>query len=832
MNDLKFACRQLLKNPGFTAVAVLTLGLGIGANTAIFTVINTLLLRSLPVQKPEELVLLTKVGSEGRDEAFSYPLYAELRDGSHSLSGLFAAGGPGRQRILAGATADGEAEPITGQAVSGNFFSVLGVSALIGRTLTGNDDQAGHPQPVAVISHRFWQRRFGADPSIVGKAITLDGVPFTIVGVTPPSFFGFQVGASPDLWWPMQMVPQVIGDAGRLSEGNSWMRLMGRVPQGASPSKAQAELAVIFQRNLAARAAARGANWTASERKTSLGRKLELQPGNVGSSAFRQQYRQPLLVLMAAVGLVLLIACANIASLLLARASAREREFSLRSALGAGRWQLLRQSLTESALLAALGGVLGLLFAQWGSRLLVTYLPPWYGTTFFDLRPDERVLAFTMTVSLLTGILFGFVPALRSSRRDLTLSLNGRLAGPAGRESLQALNNALVIGQVALSLVLLACAGLFVRTLEKLKSLDTGFQRENVILFELELGKNYDIPRRVPLFKQLLARLESLPGVRAASLSAFGLLSGGGWSDKINVEGTAAVADEDLSCQGMVIGPRFFETLRIALLSGREFGPQDERLNGAFETNTSWTAIINKAMARRFFGEADPIGKHFRIADSSQRVFEIVGVVKDAKYRNLRDPAPPTFYMPFFQRPGPFGMTFELRTIADPRVVMASLRGVVREIDPKLRLSEARTLEDVLNTTLHRERILAQLSGFFSLFALSLACLGIYGVLSFLVVQRTREIGVRVALGAQRHDVLALVIGGGLKLALFGSVLGLAGAFAATRLVTSLLYGVTATDPMTFLGVSLLLLTVAVLASYLPARRAMGVDPMDALRYE
>jgi len=315
-------------------------------------------------------------------------------------------------------------------------------------------------------------------------------------------------------------------------------------------------------------------------------------------------------------------------------------------------------------------------------------------------------------------------------------------------------------------------------------------------------------------------------------MSAFGLLSGGGWSDKISVEGRAAVADEDLNCQGMVIGPRFFETLRIALLSGRAFGPQDERLNGGPEANTSGTAIINQAMARRFFGEADPIGKQFRFADSPQRVFEIVGVVKDAKYRNLRDPAPPTFYMPFFQRPGPFGMTFEVRTIADPRVGMPSLRGVVREIDPKLRLSEARTLDDVVNTTLHQERILAQLGGFFSLFALALACLGIYGVLSFAVVQRTREIGLRLALGAQRHDVLTLVIGGGLKLALFGSVLGLAGAFAATRLVSSLLFGVTPADPLTFLGVSLLLLRVAVLASWLPARRATKVDPMEALRYE
>ena len=300
MNDLKFAFRQLLKNPGFTTVAVLTLALGIGANTAIFTVINTLLLRPLPVEKPEQLVLLPNVGSKGRDEVFSYPLYRELRDGTHSLSGLFAAGGPGRQRILAGAPGDVEAEPIIGQAVSGNFFSVLGVSALIGRTLTADDDQAGNPQPVAVISHGFWQRRFGADPSIVGKAISLDGVPFTIVGVTPPSFFGFQVGASPDLWWPMQMVPQVTGDAGRLSEGNSWMRLMGRVPEGDNPGHAQAELGVIFQRNLAARAAARGANWTASERKQFLERKLELQPGNVGSSMFRQQYRRPLVVLMAA----------------------------------------------------------------------------------------------------------------------------------------------------------------------------------------------------------------------------------------------------------------------------------------------------------------------------------------------------------------------------------------------------------------------------------------------------------------------------------------------------------------------------------------------------
>lgn len=837
--DLRYGIRMLLKHKGFTVVAILTLALGIGANTTIFSVINTLMLRPLPVSNPGELVLVSVnrhaghevFGRPGRIYTFSYTLYERLRDGHHGLTGLFAAGGVSQRRMIATGLGGTETELIRAQEVTGNFFSVLGVSSVAGRTLTQVDDQAGNPQHVAVISYSFWQRRFGADPGVVGKTIKFDETPLTIVGVAQPGFFGIEVGANPDLWWPIQLAPQV--DSGhwgnRLkSQGGFWLRIMGRLPAGGNKIQTQAKLDLIFQQELADIAARGGSNWSAEMRRFMLERNLELAPGNSGWTRLSQQFLRPLTILMVATGLVLLIACANIASLLLARAAARQREFSVRNALGAGRFRLVRQLLTESMLLSVLAALLGFLLSQWGTQLHLVLMRLKGDPVSFNLAPDAHVLLFTTAAALLTGLLFGLAPALRSSRVDLATELKGTSGSVAGGGLRNRLNQSLVVLQVALSLVLLVGAGLLVRTVEKLKGIDAGFHRENVLLFDLDFTATHEAARRVTLYKDLLARLEALPGVRAASLSTFYLLSGGGWSDRIGADGYIVRPDEDLECHGMMVSPRFFETLSTPILMGRDLAAQDERST----PNAPRTALINQTMARRYFGDANPLGRQIYFLGRPQEKFEIVGVVADMKYQSLRQPAPPTFYIPAFPGSADINLTFTLQTTSDAGALIAGINAAVRGTDSTLRVRDLQMLDDLVNASLHQERVLAQLGGFFSLFALALACLGIYGVLSFSVVQRTREIGLRMALGAQRKDVLALVVGQGLKLASLGLALGLIAALGVTRLVAGLLYGVTPTDPVAFICVSLLLLLVAALASWLPARRAARVDPMVALRQE
>src|SRR6266496_3909923 len=841
MNDLKFAFRQLLKNPGFTAVAVLTLALGIGANTAIFTVVNALLLRSLPVRNPEELVQVVTRSGSSEANSFSYPLYKMLRDDGRSLSGISAAGGVGeRDQLIASGAGNAEIEFVHGQAVSGNFFSVLGVTAIVGRTLTPTDDKADDPKAVVVISHGFWERRFAAEPAIIGRTVTFKDVPVTIIGVTPPGFFGFQPGDNPDLWWSLQMTPQVYRDpAGwRMKEGTTWLRLMGRLSAGVQLRQAKAELGVIYERYRDEFAASRAANWSAEARRNYFAQKLELQPGHAGWTNLRQQFRRPLLILMTVVAVVLLIACANVASLLLARAATRMREFSVRSALGAGRMRLARQLLTESVLLGVLAGLLGLLLAQGGTQVLLVLMQLESNPVSFSVTPDLRVFLFTTGAALLTGIVFGLAPAIHSSRIDLATALKGTAGTVAGSSSRQRLNRALVVTQVALSLVLLVGAGLFIRTLRNLQGMDMGFNRASVVQFDIDFVNRIDSKQRTALYQELLLRLEALPGVQAASLYGFGLLSGNGWSDRVLAEGYVATPDEDLTCQGMWVGPKFFETLGITILSGRDFTQQDARAAGITNGAAPRVAVINQAMARRYFGDTIPLGRRFYFPDRPERksqtwnagvTFEIVGVAKDAKYHSLRRESPPTFYAPFSQDTVQ-GMTVVVKVRGGSRASATAVlfQRIVGEVFARARVLNVKTLDDVVNASVHQERVIAQLGGFFSIFALALACLGLYGVLSFAVVQRTREIGVRVALGAPRRHVLLLVIRQGVNLALTGAALGIAGAFAVTRLLSSLLFGVTPSDPLTFLVVSALLVFVAVLASWLPASRATRVDPMKA----
>src|SRR5262245_40349650 len=840
--DLRFGMRMLLKSKALTAVAVVSLALGIGANTAIFSMIDALLLRVLPVTNPQELVLFNATG-QSQEETFPYPLYQQFRDQNRSFSGVIAAAGANRMRMTVGGSEGGApVESARGQMVSGNFFSVLGVNAALGRTLIEEDDRAGSAQAVAVISYGFWQRRFGGNPAAVGQQITLDDKLFTIIGVAPPKFFGIEVGDNTELWFTLQMA-----DSGALSNRYGWwLVVMGRLRPEANAAQARAELDVIFQRELADQAQHYSIRpeikWTETERRAFLDRRIELQPGNTGWTPLRPLFKRPLFILMTIVGLVLLIACANVANLLLARAAARRKEIAVRMAIGAGHFRLIRQLLTESLMLTFLGGALGLLIAHWGSRIFLTFLPQDRGPIEIDLTLNARVLGFTLVVSLLTGVLAGLAPALRATRLDLSSSLKEQVSHSSARMARAPLNKILVVAQFALSLFLLIGTGLFVRSLQNLKNLDAGFDRENVTLFELDLEQAYPSARRVTLYRELLARLEALPGVRAVSFSSYSLLSGTSQSMKVSVDGYTPPPDEDMYCKQLWVTPRYFATMGIPLLRGRDFGSRDELSTPATLARTSGmkpplVAVINQTMARQFFGDDNPIGKRIRFPgypDKNSEPFEVVGVVKDAKYLSLREKTPRITYFPFFRTY--FGSTFHLRATGDPAGLAAAIRRVVHEIEPKAQLLNLRTMNDVVNGSLAQELFLARLAGFFGIFALLLACIGLYGVMSYTVTRRTHEIGIRMALGAQGGDVLLMVLRETLLLVIIGLLIGLAAAFATTTLIESLLLGLlfelSPTDPLTIALATLLLLAVAVFSGWLPARRAARVDPLVALRQE
>jgi predicted permease len=741
----------------------------------------------------------------GSSRTFSYPQFVYMRDHSRSVS-LFA-----YREIDLNLSADDLTDAPGGQLVSNEYFSVLGVQPILGRGFASDDEN------VAVISHRYWRSRFHEDPRIVGRSITLNALPFTVIGVAPPRFFGVEAGRSPDVFVPLGMRDRLHPGAPMLPKPNNfWLALMGRLAEGINAEQARAEMELVYRQ--ASSEATLGLPPGSKLSRWLRGKSVRLTPGGKGTGGLREQFEHPLLILMAVVGMVLLIACANVAGLLLARAAARRREFAVRLAIGAGRPRLIRQVLTESLLLSVLGGSLGLLFAFWSARGLVGFLE----RSVLDVSPDLRLLAFTLAVSILTGLLFGAAPAVQACRSNLSSALKNGLDDDAPRRRWE-LQNLLVVGQVAISLILLVGTGLFVQTLSNLRNLDAGFRAENVLLVSLDPGlSRYGPERTKNFYDRLLERVAALPGVRSASQADQPLLVGS-YIDGLNVKGWTAPPGEDAAVRIKLVAPRFFETMGISLRAGRDFSALD--LIGEPRT-----AIVNEALVRQFFGGRNPIGQ--RVGFGAASDLEIVGVIADTKYRDIREPFHSTLYVPLMTPLASAQRTLHVRTSAEPPGMASAIREQVRLLDKNLPIAEVKLFSDLVDQNLVQERLIATLSGCFGILALLLACVGLYGTLTCGVQRRMREIGIRMSLGADGGKVLRLILRDCFLIVTSGIVLGVPFSLWLSRFVSRQLFGVPPNDPATIAAATLLLVSVAGLAGYLPARRASQADPMAALRQE
>ena len=852
LRDIRYAGRMLLKSPTFTATAVLTLALGIGANTALFSVLDALLLKKLPVSDPDRLVMFNSVsnsefspgahsGSNSRENgltirsSFPYQTLQRMREVRGALTDVTAFGS-----LSVNVDAEGQADVARGQAVSGNYFDVLGVPAFAGRAIQESDDNLGAP-PVVMLSHRYWTNRFSSDRAILGRQINLNNVAFTVIGVTPPGFEGtMQVGSSQDIYLPVVFESQVNQRMSFMKKNVWWLRLMGRLKPGATAAQARASLENAFQQSALEQRAAYEKELIAEGDSPlpTLDPKnyphLGVFSGSQGEMMMRSFYRRPLYLLLGVVALVLLIACANVANLLLVRASARQREMAVRLAMGASRRHLVRQLLTENVLLAVLGGAVGLLFALWLKDGLLA-VNGWSGNQMTGLSPrlDLRVLGFTLIVSILTGLVFGLVPALRATAFDLTPALkeSGRSSSAATRSWL---TRSLVVIQVSVSVLLLIGAGLLVRTLVNLQRVDPGFNEQNLLLFNVEPGLlGYKGDRLATFYQQMSSRLEAVPGVTSVTFSQLPLLSFMSTTSSFFLPGAKQGANGRFIPTGMAyvqIGrENFLTVMQIPLLAGRHLNAQDD-------ARASKVAVINQTFAKRYFPNESPIGKRFGLNSKKQEEIEIVGLAKDAKYTSQRDEVPPTVYFSWLQDlPSVSQATFEVRTTNNPDTAVGAVRQAVRDIDSKLPLTEIKTQIEQADETLAMERLFAKLLSLFGLLAQQLASVGLYGVLAWSVSQRTQEIGIRMALGAKRSTMLTMILRQGMTLTLVGVALGLIGAYVLTKYLESLnsmLFGIGPRDPLIF-GMSAMLLTlVALVACFIPARRATKVDPMVALRYE
>lgn len=881
--DVRFGLRTLRKSPGFTMAAVLTLALGIGANTAIFSLIDAVMLRSIPASDPQSLVVFNWLadknpqyhsysnygdcgrGPEGEHTgcSFSVPFFKVMRAQAHTFTGIAAFAGP----MPFDLSGNGPASMARGEVVSGDFFATLGVNTILGRPLRPADDSPNAPLSI-VLSYNYWQSAFGGAREAVGSTVRIDSVPVEIVGVASPQFTNLAPGKTQDFFLPISLLPQLrlpwFGSESTLNDPYSvWLVMVGRLKPGAETSQAQAATSVIFRNEML-----HGANPLS---KAADNPRIVLVPVQDGLSGERRHIASLLYVMMIAVGAILLIACANVAGLMLARSAARQKEMAVRLALGAGRARIIRQLLTESVMLSVAGGALGVLLALWGVHAVTALLTSGSDRRFgFVIAPDWRVLAFTIGVTFITGILFGLAPAFRGTRVDLTPALKESVSSlPGGRMHMGRwfrLGDGLVVAQVALSILVLVGAGLLVRTLRNLHEVNPGFDTQNILLFGIHpVLIGYKDAQSAQLFRDLRERFAALPGVISASYSSDALLAGSLSSTELHLDGT--LRNRSVTANVMPVGTQFFSTLRIPMMVGRGFTSSDfvsaaitdaaeEAAQQAWEKAAASAAngkvaggkpaaaltklapipiIVNKTFARKFFPEQSPVGKHigdYQGEDYPLGALEpgymVIGICGDAKYQDLRSKIEPTMYEPLTQGYA----QFELRTVSNPTALIPAVRSVVEHADNNLPLDDVRTQTEQIEDLLVQERMMAQISSFFALLALALAGMGLYGLLSYEVVRRTREIGIRRALGAQQRDVLKLVVGQGLVLTIVGAAVGIGVAVGVTRFMASMLYGVRANDPATIVGVTILLGLIALAACLIPSRRAMKVDPMVALRHE
>ncbi len=832
-HDLRFAFRTFSKSPAFLLVAVLSLGLGIGANTAIFSLINAVLLRYLPVAHPERLVLLTDPGFSGVDvetterglrNGLSYPEFQDLQAHNDVFSGMFAAQSFLSELDVAATHSTGEqATKANAQLVSGEFFEVLGVTPSIGRAFTAEEDRAPGANPLAVLSYGFWQREFGGDPGVVGKSIRVGKAPFQIVGVAPEGFRGILVGSETDLWMPITMQEQVLPGRNYLRPRDTlWLQAMARLAPGMSRARAEAGINVTLQQVLQGLAAAIP---DAQRRRNMLDQQIQLRTGDKGASFLRDQFQDPLLLLMAMVGLVLLIACANIANLMLARATGRQREIGVRLAMGASRGRLIRQLMTESVLVAAMGGLLGAVLASWGTDLLVKLVAGGGFDTALEVHRDVRILLFTGAVTLLTGILFGLVPALRATRMELHQTLAANARGAIGGRGAVRTGRVLVVAQVALSLLLLIGAALFVRSLHNLAVQPLGYNRDHLLMARVDpVAGGYRGGSVVALHARLRESLMAIPGVRGVTLSNAGLYSGDA-GDQISLEGTGRKGPDELRSRWTLVGPAYFSTLGIPLLRGRE-------IDAADAAHGSQVAVVNESFAKYFFPDSDPIGKH--VTDeypTTRESYEIVGVAADAREHSIGQPDRPRFYANLAHPIGTVeGVTFLVAGFGEPAGLISAVRRSIGEVDRGLPFTGLRTVNEQIDRRLVTRRLVADLSAFFGGLALAMAAIGLYGVMSYSMSRRTSEIGIRMALGASEAGVLGMVLGETFRLVAVGVAVGLPCALAASRLIANQLFGLTWADPGTIALAIVIIFCTTVVAGYVPARRAARIDPMNALR--
>lgn len=807
IQDLRFGIRMLLKKPGFTLIAILSLALGTGANTAIFSLVNTVLLRPLPIERPEQLIALNSTGGRSSFPTFSYLNYKDLRDRSNVFSGLIA-----YSFTPLSLSHDGINERLWGYEVSGNYFDVLGVKAALGRTIGAGDDSVTSAQPVAVISYKCWQQRFGSDPGVIGKNVIVNGSSFQIIGVTPAGFFGTEVLSAAEMWFPIAVQPQIDG-------GRSWLNdrgvdnvfIQGRLKPGVTSAQAQTvlnDIAVQLEREFP---------------DVNQNKRVTISPAGLIGNFMRGPVLGFAGLLMVVVGMVLLLACTNLANLLLARATERRREMAVRLAVGASRFRVVRQLLTESLLLGLLGGALGLLPALWLVNLATTFKMPLNVPVAFDFKVDSRVYLFTLLLSFTTGSLFGLLPALQATKTDLVPALKDE--GSFGGQRGSWWKSGLIVLQVALSLVLLVGGGLMLRSLRQASTINLGYdpQQAGEVSFNLRL-QGYDSAHSREFQKRLLDRVRAIPGVQFVGLTDLAPVDLHFSRTRVFIEGQSVPRANDAPVAMFNrASSGYFQALKTRLLQGRDFTEQDDE-------NAPPVAIINETFARRFYPGENPIGKRFSIGSADGTTVQVIGVVQDGKYANLGETPKPFFSRPLWQS-GSGDTSVIARSTDDPQRLIAAVRREVQQLDPNLPLASG-TLVEKMSLPLLPARAAAYVFGSFGLLALVLAAIGIYGVMSYAIATRTHEIGIRMALGAQKGSVLLLVMRQGITLTLIGVVLGLGAALGLTRLMSGVLFGVSATDPLTFALTATLLASVALLACYVPARRATQVDPLVALRHE